>query len=513
MNIVIQLILLVLLTQSCQAQDFNVKYENIEINIQGKPGPWLKHNDKFYCYFETDNDEYSSGSTKHFYTLDKNGRTESKIIVPENLQRTYYDLYLKNDTIFTTDYNEQNTFYLDKEKWIETKKGIDLFYEDNNYDVYSLHFGEWGSVTWFKDKKTNKQYEFTSMSPIINKLDDVYFITSSNTIQQITNPKKMKLSKEPYDYNKAVLTENYFRDGSHSKQGTEIIYQYKNDDDDDDNYHNDFCFATSFIKNNKLCHIYKDSISTKIGIIDNKKLTSIYDFKTDIIPLNYYYDCRYPIQKNGYQTIQFSTKKENEYGILEINENNILVTTFKNSYEEPILGTNFAKEQFEKQFQLYYSQLKNLKLEKAESLEKELHATDFTQRHMMSTSYSAKKLETPRIYRKIEDSTFVVRTLYYYTKNDNAVHVVNFEWRRNNSNKKISFNIDFETEEKINKRDAELFKLKLASIKEYLQKTLGKPLEDKIGPNSTETLWVDNEKNVELRSYQFSIDLTLYKTQ
>jgi len=146
-------LILILLMQSCKSQenDFNVEYENIEINIPGNPGPWLKKNGKFYCYFETDNDIYNTRSDHHFYILDKKGKIESEISVPKELQTTYYDLYIKNDTVFTTEYYDQDTFYLDEKnsRWIKTKKGIDLFYEDENYEVYSLDFGEWGSATWF----------------------------------------------------------------------------------------------------------------------------------------------------------------------------------------------------------------------------------------------------------------------------------------------------------------------------------------------------------------------------
>ena len=76
-------------------------------------------------------------------------------------------MYIKNDTIFTTEYYNHNTFYLDKNNnWIETKKGIDLYYDDKDYSVYSLDFGEWGGVTWFKDKQTGTQFEIGATTPV-----------------------------------------------------------------------------------------------------------------------------------------------------------------------------------------------------------------------------------------------------------------------------------------------------------------------------------------------------------
>ena len=195
----IQILVFYLCVSHCKSQDFKTNYETIEINIPGRPGPWLKHNGQFYCYFITDNDKFSSGSTHHFYILDEKGNLKSKITVPKKLQTFHYDLYVKNDSIFTTEYYNKDTFFLDEKNknWIETKKGIDLFYEDKNYAVYSLDFGEWGGVTWFKDTKTNKQYEVAASNPIINKLENVYYITEANKILKIMDPQKLEISKEP----------------------------------------------------------------------------------------------------------------------------------------------------------------------------------------------------------------------------------------------------------------------------------------------------------------------------
>src|SRR5690606_35791541 len=105
--------------------------------------------------------------------------------------------------------------YLDlkKDKWIKTKKGIDLHYEDFDYSVYSLDFGEWGGITWFEDKQTLQQYEIGVTTPIINKLNDVYYLTDEKSILIIEDPKKLDISKVPYDYNKFVLSEKrYFRE-------------------------------------------------------------------------------------------------------------------------------------------------------------------------------------------------------------------------------------------------------------------------------------------------------------
>ena len=508
MKTVIQIIILLLFTQSCQSQeqDFSVKYENFEINIPGSPGPWLKHNGKFYCYFTTDNDKFSTGSKHHFYILDDKGKTESKIVVPEKLQTFYYDLYVKNDTIFTTEYYEQNTFHLENNKWIETKKAIDLFYEDDNYNVYSLDFGEWGGVTWFNDKKNNKQYEFAGSSPIINKLENAYFVTLENKILKIANPQKMELSKEPYDYKKAVLTENYFRQGSNSLKGAEIIYEYKNDD-----YFNPkFSFATSFISNNKLYHIYKDSISTKIGIVSDEKLTKVYDLQTDIIPYHWNYDWRNQIQKNKYQTIQFSTKKENEYGILEINENDILVTTFKNSFKETELGEAKMNQWFENTFNYYFSNFDKLLLKDIVSVEQKEKATDITQSHKISHYIlDGKDIETPRIYRKIENSTLKLNTSYYCSTNGKSIELIEFEWGKNKS--RFENVVDAIEDSMKEDKSESIYKSKFTWISNYLTNKLGKPYNDKQSNKNGIQEWKIENKVIKLVFNENLVELTMYK--
>lgn len=495
------LLILILFTQSCNSQknDFNVEYENIEIDIPGKPGPWLKQNGKFYCYFLTDNDIYSSGSTHYFYILDKNGTIESKISVPDQLQTFYYDLYVKNDTIFTTEYYDQNTFFLDEKnkKWTETKKGIDLFYEDDEYEVYSLDFGEWGGVTWFKNRKTNKQYEFAASSPIINKLNKSYFITLGNQILEINNPQLLEESKEPYDYKRAVLQENYFREGSHSLKGTKTIYEYK----DNEYFNPKFSFATSFISNHRLLNIYKDSISTKIGVVENGELNPIYEFKEKITPIRWNYDWRQPIQNNKSQTFQFYID-DNNYGIVEIQDNNLTVITFKNTYKEIVLNKSEMKQWFENAFEYYFENFVKLKLNEIDATEKKVMATNITQKHKISHYLlDGRDVETPRIYRKFEDTEFKLNTSYYYTSKEKIVELINFKWSENKNNE------SFDDWLKATSEDNQNYKSKFEQISNYLTQQLGKS-----NQLDNETMeWKINNKVVNLTYNRNAVELTMYK--
>ncbi|QQV04328.1 hypothetical protein [Chryseobacterium sp. FDAARGOS 1104] len=388
---------------------------------------------------------------------------------------------------------------------METKKGNDLFYKDENYEVYSLDFGEWGGTTWFKNLKTKKQYEFSGSSPIINKLDNSYYVTLGKKILKIRDPQKMELSKEPYDYNKAVLEENYFRTGSNSLKGTETIYEYKNDD-----YFNPkFSFSTSFISNDKLFSIYKENNSTKIGNIENNNLISKYEFQKKIKPYNWRYDWRNPIQNNKSQTLQFSTEKNNEYGIIEINGNNLLVTTFKNSYKEKEFGETKVKEWVEKTFTYYFNNFDNLYLKDVDSVELKENPRDLTQSHKMSHYLlEGKEIETPRIYRKLENSIFKLNTMYYYDTNDKSVQLIEFEWGKNKNS--FENDVDFSVLESTNKEKS-VYEPKFIWLSKFLNSKLGKPNKSNIGNKSGNHEWKIENKVIKLQYNENLCELTMYK--
>lgn len=490
---------------SALAQEIEVTIDTLNINIRGRSGPAIKFQDNYYLYYNADNSNYSSQPTVNFYIANTLNTSIKQVFVPDDLQQSYYDLYTRNDSIFTTEYWDRNTYFLDKDQWKQTKKSDDIMYEDGAYSVASLDHGEWGGCTWFRNKITKKEYEIGVINPIITIIKDTYYLTTYDGIYQVNDPTRLKQSESRY----APRQQNQKRTkySSTSFQGVQTIFnnhlteeQYK------------YALVTSFVIHEKLYHIYSDSLGTYIGIIENEVMQPIYTFKDKIRLSRWRYHDRYRTSKFGSQSIQFYSSDEKLSGLMEINGQNIKMTYFKNSYKEPVLGTSFAKEQFEKQFQLYYSQLDNLKLGMVESMEKDLSATDLTQRHKMSTSYTSKNVETPRIYSKIEDSTFVIHTLYYYTKDDKAVHVICFDWKKNNLNKSFDLDheFDFDAQEKIDKINIALFKVKLASIKEYLSQLLGKPVEDKKGPNYTETSWMKDRKIVNLHSNEQSIELNIY---
>tara|TARA_B100000949_G_scaffold235053_1_gene256263 strand:- start:1326 stop:2864 length:1539 start_codon:yes stop_codon:yes gene_type:complete len=507
MKTAIPILILSFLAISCESQELNLTYNNVEINIPGRPGPWLKYGDNFYCFFQTDNDKFSSASNHHFYILNRNGGINAKVEVPNEIQKTYYDLYVKNDTIFTTEYYDHNTFYLDRtnETWVKTEKGIDLYFEDKYYSVYSLDFGEWGGVTWFKDKQTNNQFEIGATTPIVNKLKESYYLTTGNSVLKIDNPEMLDKSNEPYDYQKAVLEERFHRNGNHSTNGAEIIFEYENND-----YFNPtFSLATSFISNDKLYHLYKDSISTKIGIIENKELVPVYEFKSVIKPFHWYYDSRNPIQNNNFQSIQFRTDKDFVYGIIDIYKNDVELTYFNNTYKEPIIGEQKMNEWLDNTFDMYFSSFISLTLEQIDKVEQEINATDITQKHKISTyRLDGRDVETPRIYRKFENEKLKLITMYYYSEKDKKIQLVNFEWGKNRNKSESIADVVVSMSNK--EKGETLYKQKFDWISNHLKRKLGEPKNYKCQKNGAEKKWEKEDVIVVLAYSQRDVELTIY---
>ena len=168
------IVLLLIVLVSCNDSDKNqeaeiqIQHDTLTIDVKGSLGQIIKFQNNYYCFFDRSN-PYSSKSFKDFYILTSGGEIIQKIDVPEKLSSLYYDMHVRNDSIITKEYYDHYTFYLDLEKseWVEINEVDDLVFEDENYYVTHLGFGEFGSTVWFKDKNTKKEYEFSSTTPSI----------------------------------------------------------------------------------------------------------------------------------------------------------------------------------------------------------------------------------------------------------------------------------------------------------------------------------------------------------
>lgn len=307
-------------------QTFNVITKNVAIEIKELIKPAInvelthavKYNDKFYCFFnEVKKDNFRRDIKFCFVFSDKDSNIK-KIEVPNDIQNTfYYDLFIKNDSIFVKTYMNGKTFYFDRKtfKWVKTKGIDDLIFEDDRFYFTYLNFGEWGATTWCKDKKTKKEYELASSGTKINKIGSVYYITSNLRILKIDDPTKMKKSNNDYLYE--VIYKKEHAEGTSSLKGAEIIFN-----DTTISYWEQkepkIRIATSFVKNNKLYHLCVDSASTFVAELINGQMIPIQKCGAKISFFDWHYSDRNKIQKDGSQILKFKTN--NKFGIVEINK-------------------------------------------------------------------------------------------------------------------------------------------------------------------------------------------------
>ncbi len=487
---------------SCQEKDeqeIEIRTNVIEYEIYGNPGVWLKHKDKYYCFFEVGFGNVLTRSTNHFYVLNQKGKIEHKVPVPNDLNGFYMDLFIRNDSVFVIEYMDKNTYYLDlnKNQWTETQKADDLIYEDEDFYVTALNFGEWGSTTWFKDKKTNIYYELASSTPVVNKLNGKYYLTENQSVLEVKNPRELLESKLGYNYETAT-TKLHIQDGNYSLKGADFIVQ-------DTSFYlvSIFDIATSFVANNNLYHIYKDSIGTRIGKAINNELVSIDDRLKGIHPFRNYFNYRNRISESGYQTLQFRTEDKDVYGIIEIENNRLTINYLKNTYTTSKMKGEEDLKWFTKTFKTYFSDFDKLTVNQIQKIEQKVKAIDYTSIDRAGKLFDEKNdLEIPQTYVKFIQPNQELLTRYYYTTENENFKVISFVWYKSKKNdNKLAF--------PLKKENDRTFDEKADYIRNFLIQELGEPFLEEISDSSTDLFWRKSGKRVwfDNRGYELIVQI------
>ena len=294
-----------------------------------------KFNNKYYCFF-SEPEHHQHNQIRHFYIISENGIVEHSIPPPSDITEIkYLDLFVKDDTIFLKYDHRRTTYFLNSEllSWIPTDEADDVIYEDNQYYATFLSSGEWGYVTWFKDKQTQKEYELYSYGMFINKIDSTYYITTDNQILQIDDPRKMT-PRNPREYYQ-IAKEHGKGLGSQSLVGAQIIFKDSTlYNEDSDSYTQDVLILTSFKHTNELFHLYFDTIMLQVGRLDNSKFVPIQSIDIDGVFTTYNMGSyRMKIQKDNSQLLIFEPEIPNLYGLIEIKENKIGIRYLKDKID------------------------------------------------------------------------------------------------------------------------------------------------------------------------------------
>lgn len=451
----------------------------------------LKNDDKFYMFAEQDLHPYTTQEAK-FLKIFKSKKIEFETQISDNMNTVYIDFFKKNDSILYKKYLDNDTYYLDKKfSWIKTAyKSDDLIYQDKYFYVTSLNFGEFGQRTWFKDKKTKREYDFDLFVSIINKIKNDYYITKSKNIYLLSNPKTLRKTPQS-DYYNNYKNSNKYSNSYKDSNALKILFSTDK---------KDFYIATSFVFNNRLYHICRESESTYIGEIIDKKITIVQELPKDIIPFSKYFNYRNKIQNNK-QIVQFLTKENNLTGIIEINNNKVTLFYFKNQYKNEYLDYANAKIEFEKKVDFLYKNIGKISLKEISNYEK----IPVPVTHYMKLQYSEKKnqdFKGPQIYKTIEDNFLELHTLYSYN-NQNIIEGITFDWNRNLDYENKTKSVDHDS---IKKGENERYN----NIKKFLISKFGKPKHESENDDNKKNTWEIEDKIIRLDQGTYYLEMKIF---
>lgn len=304
---------------------FRIISDTLSFDTKGLLLPYLKYKDSYYCE-HYNKDEPNVDDRAGVYIINKNGDIDSTNNTPySNLGRE--DFNASHDSIVYSTYYEEIDYYLDEKnrEWLQIKKADDVILEDDDYYVTTLHYGEWGGATWFKDKKTGIEYEAPVGSFAVRKAKGVYYLMTSQAIYKVMQPKLLvNVGRGAYHSYKdpKKLGEFYDRKAKGNYDALETIYRSSIPQGDDYKFYS----PPSFVVNGNLYMLTTDSTKTYIATIANKQLVPVATIGENI----FLYE-----NENAYrnrhisQSIPFSTGNKELYGVLEIKGSTIYLHYFK----------------------------------------------------------------------------------------------------------------------------------------------------------------------------------------
>jgi len=487
---------------------FSLYQDTIFVDIKGEMTHALKYHDKFYVLFEQRVLKYG-GYGKRWLYIFSNGEVEKVVDFPKGLNTVYLDFFVKNDSIILKPYMNKQCYYFDTQNYIWEKidEADDLIFEDEKFYVYSLDFGEWGGKTWFKDKKTGIEYAIEATTPLVNKIDTTYYLTNGFLVMKIENPLELNKCEDDVTY-KNIEKDAKYTYWYGKPVGFEIVYQDTTYNYFDFSYHPRI--VSSFVWHNELLHIYETDKATYIAKIENYEIKTIQKIANNLRFFNWFESYRCRNLNGNNELLQFRTKNEHFFGLMEVIGNNVFVQYFTNKAElkPKSQGRTKADNIFINRLNLVLSDLNNLQLNDVIAAEQKWGSFDITPNYTMGIgdSWNPNKytIDAGKSYLIQEDSLISSSVDYFATKANDLVRAVIFEWEET----------DF-PKPRLEKLTKEKYKQKLNFIEGCITQKAGK----QIGSNSEEPkfnqIWkTSNGLIIELINMKNfnSIRLVIYKS-
>lgn len=435
---------------------FTIVHDTISIDINGEMTHALKFKEKYYVLYKQPILKYG-GYGKRYLCVLNNGKVERVVDCPMELQTVYLDFYVKNDSIILKPYMDEQSYNLNIENynWNKISKTDDLIYEDTDYYIYSLNFGEWGGKTWFKDKKNGNQYVLECTTPLINKINKTYYLSNSFQVLKINNPGELTKCDSDVTYENIEKSGKNYSWYSQPK-GFEVIYENKDIDDFDFSYHPNI--VSSFVFKNELLHIYETDTATYLSRIENNKVQPIEKILDNSIFFDWYYSYRCKNLNETNELLKFKTKDDQINGLTAIDGNQIHVTYLINKAElkPKIIGIEKSDEIFKNRLKSILSNFKKLTLAEIQIMEKKWKTFDITPNHKIGIDDSWNphnyEIDINKSYLVIEDANISNSIMYYGTKKNDLVRAITINWESTQTT-----SLDFENEKAENKAFLERF--------------------------------------------------------
>jgi len=428
---------LILTYSTLVAQKFEVNIDTLNLKEVCRPASRVslthavKYRENYYCFFEEKGLYSFKVETKYFLEVSSTGDILQQIDIPKEIQNAnYFYFFIRDNKLIVKTYMNHESFLFDvkKLKWNSINEVDEQVYEDENYKVTYLNFGEWGESTWFINKETGKEYIIDFEGTIINRLNDKYYLTKVNEVREISNPKNLKECSSNFYYSEIEKDKKQY-EFSNSVIGSKEIYK-----DTSSNYYffrkHNKALNTSFVFSNKLFQLYTDSISTYIGKIKDGKLIPIHNLNKKFSIINSNNSYRGNNLENDSRFLKFKDD-ENTFGFIEIKGNKIDIKYLKHNIDSlQYLGS----DNFDKVLTLIKNNLGNLCIVQVEKTENEIGGINMkTDRSNTShNGYYPKEFSSQQIktkeFIKVESTLIAQKTEYLYTTSDNIIKSIFIEW-------------------------------------------------------------------------------------
>lgn len=162
----------------------------------------VEYHGRYYCLFDYDA-SFILKRESLFYAIDANTLEVTRLAVPTSGYHYSDHLFVLHDTLFLDLRGswEDHDYYFDtaNNQWVECPEVEDVVYEDDDYSVYGINNGEFGQVTWFRDRHTGHEYALMDLGAV-RRVGDTFYIVSPNLIRSVTVGQLAKARPSPTDH-------------------------------------------------------------------------------------------------------------------------------------------------------------------------------------------------------------------------------------------------------------------------------------------------------------------------